>query len=88
MLRESLKGKIPEDIRMRKGKLAFSVPQKKWMSEISDYLIETFSNDFRAGKYIDKNRIIKIIKSRNYNDKFIYRAFALEKWMKVFDLNP
>ncbi|MCI0450577.1 MAG: asparagine synthase (glutamine-hydrolyzing) [Chlorobi bacterium] len=87
VLRESLKGKIPEDIRMRKGKLAFSVPQKKWMNEISDYLIETFSNDFRAGKYIDKNRIIKIIKSGNYNDKFIYRAFALEKWMKVFDLN-
>jgi asparagine synthase (glutamine-hydrolysing) len=86
VLRESLKGKIPEDIRMRKGKLAFSVPQKQWMKEISGYLIETFSNDFRAGKYIDKDKMIALIRSGNYNDKFLYRAFALEKWMKVFDL--
>jgi asparagine synthase (glutamine-hydrolysing) len=42
VLRESLKSKIPEDIRMRKGKLAFSVPQKKWMNEMKDYLIDTF----------------------------------------------
>jgi asparagine synthase (glutamine-hydrolysing) len=87
VLRESLKGKIPEDIRMRKGKLAFSVPQKQWMKEISSYLIETFSNDFRSGKYIDKDKMIALIKSGNYNDKVLYRAFALEKWMKVFDLN-
>lgn len=86
VLRESLKGKIPEDIRMRKGKLAFSVPQKQWLKEIPDYLIETFSNDFRAGKYIDKDKMIALIKSGSYNDKFLYRAFALEKWMKVFDL--
>jgi asparagine synthase (glutamine-hydrolysing) len=86
VLRESLKGKIPEDIRMRKGKLAFSVPQKEWLKEISGYLIKTFSEDFRSGKYIDRDRIINAIKSGNYNDKFLYRAFALEKWMKVFDL--
>lgn len=85
-LRESLKGKIPEDIRMRKGKLAFSVPQKEWLKEIKDYLIQTFTDDFRAGKYIDKDNIINTIKSGNYNDKVLFRAFALEKWMKVFDL--
>jgi asparagine synthase (glutamine-hydrolysing) len=86
VLRESLKGKIPEDIRMRKGKLAFSVPQKQWLREISGYLKETFSNDFRSGKYIDKDKILSLISSGNFNDKVIYRAFALEKWMKVFDL--
>jgi asparagine synthase (glutamine-hydrolysing) len=86
VLRESLKGKIPEGIRMRKGKLAFSVPQKQWLGEISDYLVKTFSEDLRSGKYIDRDRIVKAIKSGNYNDKFLYRAFALEKWMKVFDL--
>lgn len=86
VLRESLKGKIPEDIRMRKGKLAFSVPQKKWMKEKSDYISRTFTEDFRSGKYIDKDKILNIIKSGNFNDKILYRAFALEKWMKVFDL--
>lgn len=86
VLRESLKGRIPEDIRMRKGKLAFSVPQKQWMKEIKDYLIETFSNDFRSGKFTDKEKVIALLNSGNYNEKTLYRAFALEKWMKVFDL--
>lgn len=86
VLRESLKGKIPEDIRMRKGKLAFSVPQKQWLNEMSDYVIDTFSTDFRAGKYIDAKKMIDTVKSGKFNDKFVYRAFALEKWMKVFDL--
>ena len=86
-LRESLKGKIPEDIRMRKGKLAFSVPQKKWLKEISGYLEDTFTNDLRSGKYIDREKVLNIIRSGNFNDKVLYRAFALEKWMKVFDLH-
>ncbi|HMQ99978.1 MAG TPA: asparagine synthase (glutamine-hydrolyzing) [Ignavibacteria bacterium] len=87
VLRKSLKGKIPEDIRMRKGKLAFSVPQKKWLTEIPGYLEDTFNNDFRSGKYIDREKILSLIRSGNFNDKVIYRAFALEKWMKVFDLH-
>lgn len=86
VLRESLKGKIPEGIRMRKGKLAFSVPQRQWLKELSGYVTETFSDDFRSGKFIDRDKIINIIKSGRFNDKVIYRAFALEKWMKVFDL--
>ena len=86
-LRESLKGKIPEDIRMRKGKLAFSVPQKKWLKEISGYLEDTFTHDLRSGRFIDRDKVLEIIRSGNFNDKVLYRAFALEKWMKVFDLH-
>ncbi len=87
VLRKSLKGKIPEDIRMRKGKLAFSVPQKKWLGEITSYLKETFTTDLRSGRFIDRDKVLAIIDSGNFNDKVLYRAFALEKWMKVFDLH-
>ncbi|MGH2574205.1 MAG: asparagine synthase-related protein, partial [Ignavibacteria bacterium] len=87
VLRESMKNKIPEDIRMRKGKLAFTVPQMKWLNEITDYVIKNFSEDFHASKYIDIQKILKAISSRNYNDKVLFRAFALEKWFKVFEVN-
>lgn len=87
ILRESVKNKIPEDIRMRKGKLAFSVPQKKWLKEIAHMINDTFENDFRAGKYINKEKALSKFKSGNYNDKLFFRAFALEKWMKIFNLN-
>ncbi len=86
ILRESMKNKIPEDIRMRKGKLAFSVPQKKWLKEISFLIDDTFNQDFRAEKYIDKAKTLSKFTSGNYNDKLFFRAFALEKWMKIFNL--
>ncbi|MCC6864887.1 MAG: asparagine synthase (glutamine-hydrolyzing) [Ignavibacteria bacterium] len=85
-MREALKGKIPEKIRMRKGKLAFSVPQKKWLVEIKDMLLDTFNNDFRSVEFINNEKILNLINNGNFNDKILYRAFALEKWMKVFDL--
>ncbi len=87
VLRKSLKGKIPEDIRMRKGKLAFSVPQKKWLDEMKGTVEDTFNNDFRSGKYIDRSKILGLLNTPSFNDKIVYRAFALEKWMKVFDLH-
>jgi len=87
VLRESLKGKIPEDIRMRKGKLAFSVPQKQWLLEMKKELLDAFNDEQRSTRFIDKEKIKGIINSGNFNDKVLYRAFALEKWMRVFDLN-
>lgn len=86
VLRESLKGKIPEDIRMRKGKLAFSVPQKKWLLEMKPELLDVFGNDSRSSRFIDNEKIRGIISGGSFNDKLLYRAFALEKWMRVFDL--
>ena len=86
VLRESMRDKIPEGIRMRKGKLAFSVPQKKWLGEMSTFLNETFNENFSAGNYINKEKALKVIKSNNYNDKVLFRAFNLQRWMNVFSL--
>jgi asparagine synthase (glutamine-hydrolysing) len=86
ILREAMKNKIPEDIRMRKGKLAFSVPQKIWLKEIRDYIKTTLTEDFRSGRYLNKNELLKMCDSDRINEKSFYRAFGFEKWMKVFDL--
>ncbi len=86
VLRQSMKNKIPEDIRLRKGKLAFSVPQKNWLTQIKPLISETFNDDFRSGKYVNKDKVLKLIDNVNYNDKLVFRAFNLEKWMKVFKL--
>jgi asparagine synthase (glutamine-hydrolysing) len=87
ILRESMKNELPETIRKRKGKLGFSVPQNKWIREMSSFIEDTFDNDFKAGKYLNKETILKSIKAGHYNDKLFFRSFALEKWMKVFNLH-
>lgn len=86
ILRKAVSGKIPEPIRMRKGKLAFSVPQKKWLTEIKTSINDTFRDGMKSEKYLNKNKILNLLKSGKYNDKILFRAFLLEKWMQVFKL--
>jgi asparagine synthase (glutamine-hydrolysing) len=86
VLRESMKGRIPDDIRLRKGKLGFTVPQRKWYGEMKPVMLDSFSNDFRTGKFVDRHKIIGMISSGTYNEKFLHRAFNLERWMRVFNL--
>jgi len=86
VLRESMKDRIPDDIRLRKGKLGFTVPQKKWFDEIKPAVIDSFANDFRTGMYINRDKLLNALRSGACNDKFLHRAFCLERWMKVFGL--
>jgi asparagine synthase (glutamine-hydrolysing) len=86
VLRQSMKSKIPEDIRLRKGKLAFSVPQKKWLNQLKPLITESFENDFRSGEFLDKQKVLQLMRKDSYNDKLLFRAFNLEKWMKLFTL--
>lgn len=85
VLRESMKDKIPENIRMRKGKLAFSVPQKKWLGEMSSSLKETFNESRNTSKIIDKTKVLSILNEKKYNDKVFFRTFNLQRWMSVFE---
>jgi asparagine synthase (glutamine-hydrolysing) len=86
VLRESMKNKIPDDIRMRKGKLAFSVPQKKWLDMMKDFLKNTLAFEFKSDRFINKKAMLHAIESGHYNDKILFRAFNLERWMKIFNL--
>jgi asparagine synthase (glutamine-hydrolysing) len=86
VLRESVKNKIPEGIRMRKGKLAFSVPQKKWLAQMNEFLKNTLAFEFKSDRFINKKTILNAVEKGHYNDKILFRAFNLERWMKVFTM--
>lgn len=86
ILRESMKHKIPDDIRLRKGKLAFSVPQKRWFKEIKTNMENNFSDNFVSSKYIERTKVLKMLNGSLNNDKLLFRAYALERWMRVFDI--
>lgn len=87
VLRQSMKNKIPEKVRMRKGKLAFSVPQKKWLDEIKSIFTDLFNKSQRSSKFVDGKKILSMIDSGKYNDNLLFRAVSLEKWMRVFNIS-
>jgi asparagine synthase (glutamine-hydrolysing) len=59
MLREALKGELPDGIRTRISKLGFATPQSDWMeAELNQYFKQYFArmnNPYLDNKYIAKD---------------------------------
>lgn len=87
ILREAMKGIIPDTIRLRKDKMGFVTSEQQWLKEKKDYFIEIFSDkDFMANKYIDRKMVIdafdKIVEGKvNAN---LWRLINLELWLRCY----
>lgn len=80
---------MPEIIRRRRDKIGFYTPENSWIEAHNDEYRAIFdSSDFRAGKYIDRQKILddwdKL--TRGKDDIGIFRYICLEKWMHIFDV--
>lgn len=85
LLRESVKGIIPEDIRLRKDKIGFATPEYLWLNEIKNELINYITDDLKDFINISKLRKDwnKIIKDGNIS---IWKFINLGIWKKVYKL--
>ena len=87
ILREAMRGVIPEDIRMRKDKMGFVTSEQQWFKEKKEYFLEVFRDeDFKANKYIDREQVIRefdrIIDGKvNAN---LWRLINLELWLRCY----
>jgi asparagine synthase (glutamine-hydrolysing) len=95
ILREALKGTLPEPIRLRKTKLGFETPQRSWLSEDACGTIRSLfqQNDSRT------SRILSPAKVRNEFESFfagkpgsltdieLFRAMNLELWSQIFTVS-
>jgi len=89
LLRESMRGIIPDPIRERKDKLGFATPEYHWMNDIKDNLKIYFTSDL--DKYFDTSEILK-----NWDSIFtnqaktgfttIWRFINFAMWKKVYNL--
>ncbi len=80
---------MPEIIRKRRDKIGFYTPEKAWMdAHLADYRAVFENPDFRAGRYIDREKILSDWDSltRGMDDIGLFRYICLEKWMHIFDV--
>jgi len=80
---------MPEEIRKRRDKFGFVVPEKEWLNYYSDYFIGYFSEGrFRAGKYINNGEVVrnwsKLINGSDEN--LLFRMLSVAAWMEKFDV--
>jgi asparagine synthase (glutamine-hydrolysing) len=91
VLREALRGVLPEDIRTRAGKLGFGTPINDWLRtpEMSALVREVFASpEFRGRPYLDPERILALFEDhqagRTDSYQTIWKALNLELWLRRF----
>lgn len=91
ILREGLKGVLPEKIRLRTTKLGFSTPERLWQKTHLIPLIRQSLTDPKIGTYIDpdKARIhLDRLQESKKRDFSPWRWLNLSLWMKTYGLGP
>jgi asparagine synthase (glutamine-hydrolysing) len=91
ILRQSMKGIIPEKIRLRHDKVGFDAPQEKWFrNEIfNDYILKILSSNTFESRGIANSIKVKEMFRKHSNGKSdaskeIWKCINLELWFRTF----
>ena len=91
LLRESLKGILPEEVRNRTDKLGFTGPVQQWLTEDKGYITDILQSDsFSKRKYFNHNEVLSEYdnfcnnKKGNFFFSVVWSWINLELWMREF----
>ena len=96
VLRDSMKGILPEKIRTRNTKLGFAVPYDSWILNNTGLIRKELELALNSTEPIlDKHKVLKWFDNNNNNklalkNPLLWRIISTGKWVKIFDvsLNP
>lgn len=91
ILRESLKNILDDKIRLRKDKIGFETPEKKWLKEpkFQEFIFEIINSEsFNKRAYFDANKVKNLYEKHLQNKgnfaNTIWKAIHLELWLRKF----
>ena len=90
VMREALKGILPEKIRTRQDKIGFATPEEIWMrGELGKEMKKVFASaSFNSRGYFEKGKTLemfeKYLKGKITNYQLFWRLYCLEMWFRVF----
>jgi asparagine synthase (glutamine-hydrolysing) len=94
VIRQAMKGLMPETVRLRKSKLGFAAPDRIWLSQdLRKLLNEMIAGDLRSQKYVDAaalRRWYGSAKADSANTESylgLFRILSLEMWMRVYGIS-
>jgi asparagine synthase (glutamine-hydrolysing) len=87
LLRESMQGVLPDDIRLRTDKKGFFVPDKEWLTHMQDRLSDYLNEELEEFVNISlvKKQLTQRIDNAGYEDiQMLWRIIILGVWRQVF----
>lgn len=87
VIREAMRGILPEPLRTRTNKVGINVPLRSWLGDPSSQLIRMFRETIRAG-YLERERIVDpelleplLDRPTLVQSYFLWRVVALSLWL-------
>jgi asparagine synthase (glutamine-hydrolysing) len=94
VMRNAMKGLIPESIRMKRKKFGTPIPQQRWMRELRNIRKLFTSKKFREREYFNQPAILAVFDrycegklsriERQYYQNVLWRILNLELWLETF----
>ncbi|HOM16770.1 MAG TPA: asparagine synthase (glutamine-hydrolyzing) [Thermoguttaceae bacterium] len=92
LLRESLKGILPEKIRLRRDKIGFAIPQDRWLAELAESwkpLLQKEKESFLAeyveiAKVLDQWNSLLHYERQSSRNAILWRIVNLKLWYDSF----
>ncbi len=91
ILREAMRGILPEEIRLRKDKIGFMTPEDEWFREdiFKNFISNILESDSFKSREIIDNKVAKRLYEKHLNKKHqiskeIWKWIHLELWFREF----
>lgn len=89
ILREAMKGKLPELIRSRRNKIGFTTPEKAWFLRMKNKIYSLFlSESFQSRPYFNGKAVLALFQQfieGKYDDTLLFwRLMNAELWLREF----
>ena len=90
VLRDAMRGRVPESVRRRRDKIGATTPQGEWFMRLKNHIYGVFlSESFAGRRYIDQSAVLHAfegwIKGTNSIDSMtVWRMLNLELWLQEF----
>ena len=90
ILRNAIKGIVPEEIRLRMDKKGFSTPEEVWMkNDLKENILSVLNSEsFRARKYWNADEVLKayrdFLDGKSKYSSEIWRIVCTEMWLRMF----
>jgi len=90
VLRNAMRGVLPEEIRSRKSKLGFTTPKDDWYrTAVSKGMNDAFRSPLFINEYVDEDKVEKafnqyVCGKSIYQSEYFFRFYILELWGRKF----
>lgn len=89
IVRKSMRGVLPDKVRLRRDKKGFSTPEEQWLMQMEDEVWASLENPFAEETIFRKGTVGRTLREfykleKKENMQKVWKLYCVEKWREAF----